>query len=78
MLAFRRRASRESLFRCSLIDTADISTRSVNFHSGSDANSWAKERDQVAVGIDAYRLHSKANPPVPAWSLEASAFTLVQ
>ena len=50
----------------------------MNFHSGSAANSWADERDQVAIGIDAYRLHSKAYPPAQAWSLDASAFNLVQ
>ena len=49
----------------------------MNFHSGSAANSWANERDQVAIGIDAYHLHSKTYP-ARAWSLDASAFTLVQ
>lgn len=57
---------------------ADPISRAVNDHSGSGVNSWADERDQVAVGIDAYRLHSKAYPPAPAWTLDASAFTLVQ
>jgi hypothetical protein len=47
-------------------------------HSGSAAISWAHERDQVAIGIDAYCLHSRAYPPARAWSLDASAFTLVQ
>ena len=50
----------------------------MNFHPASAANSWADERDQVAVGIDAFRLHPKACPPARAWSLDASAFTMVQ
>jgi hypothetical protein len=60
------------------IGTQTKSLLSVNSHAAAEVNSWANERDQVAVGIDAYRFHSKVYPPAPAWSLDASAFTLVQ